>query len=275
MPSLRADGARRLDGVGELDVDDLVDHALVEDRGDEVGADALDLVGAGRALGQQRRVRGLDRDDLRAGHALLEHLADAGDRAARADAGDEVVDLAVGVADDLLGGGLAVDLDVRLVLELTGQDRARGLGEDLLGLRDRALHAAGGVGEDELGAVCLQQQPALDGHGGRHGEDDLVSTCRADHREGDAGVAARRLDDRAAGVQLAGCLGGIDDRDAQAILDAGGGVVELELRQNGAADALRDAVEAYQRGVAEGRGDVGMDAGHVGPFAGRRVREQA
>ena len=35
--------------------------------------------------------------------------ADAGDGAAGADAGDEIVDLAVGVADDLLGGGLAVD----------------------------------------------------------------------------------------------------------------------------------------------------------------------
>ena len=47
---LGADVARGRDRVGELDVDDLVDHALVEDRGDEVRADALDLVGAGRAL---------------------------------------------------------------------------------------------------------------------------------------------------------------------------------------------------------------------------------
>ena len=67
------------------------------------------LWGPGVPFGEQRRVGRLDGDDLRAGDALLEHLADAGDRAARADAGDEVVDLAVGVADDLLGRGLAVD----------------------------------------------------------------------------------------------------------------------------------------------------------------------
>ena len=81
---------------------------------------------------------GLDGDDLHAGHALLEHLADAGDRAARADAGDEVVDLAVGVAEDLLGRGLAVDRGVRLVLELLGEHGAGGLGDDLLGLGDGA-----------------------------------------------------------------------------------------------------------------------------------------
>ena len=156
---------------------------------------------------------------------------------------------------------------VRLVLELPGEDGARDLGDDLLGLGDGALHAAGGIGEHELGAVRLQQQAALDRHRRRHREDDAVAAGRADHRERDAGVAARGLDDRAAGLELAGCLGGVDDRDAQAVLDARGGVVELELRQHVAADALRDAVQAHQRGVAEGRGDVGVDAGHVGPFA--------
>ena len=142
MPSLRADVARGRDRVGELDVDDLVDDAPVEDGGDEVRADALDLVRTGRALRQQRRVGRLDGDDLGVGHALLEHLPDTGDGAARADAGDEVVDLALGVAEDLLGRGLAVDRGVGLVLELPREDGARGLGEDLLGLREGALHAA-------------------------------------------------------------------------------------------------------------------------------------
>ena len=62
--------------------------------------------------------------DLHAGLARLEHLADAGDGAAGADAGDDDVDLAVGVVPDLLGGGLAVDLGVGRVVELAGQDGA-------------------------------------------------------------------------------------------------------------------------------------------------------
>ena len=44
--------------------------------------------------------------------------AGTGDRAARAHAGHEGVDGAVGVVPDLLGRGLAVDPQVRLVLEL-------------------------------------------------------------------------------------------------------------------------------------------------------------
>ena len=70
----------------------------VEDLGHEAGADPLDLVRARRPAGEHRRGRRLDRDDVDARAALLEHLADAGDRAAGADAADERVDLAVEVA---------------------------------------------------------------------------------------------------------------------------------------------------------------------------------
>jgi hypothetical protein len=94
-----------------------------------------------------------------------------------------------------------VDGGVRLVGELLGEDGAGRGGGDLLGLRDGALHAERGLGEDELGSVRLQQHAALDRHRGRHREDDLVAARGADHREGDAGVAARALDDRAAGLQ--------------------------------------------------------------------------
>ena len=93
--------------------------------GHEAGADALDLVRAGLAARQDRRILRLDRDDLRDGLARLQHLADAGDGAAGADAGDEIVDLAVGVVPDLLGRGAAVDLRVGRVLELLRDDRVR------------------------------------------------------------------------------------------------------------------------------------------------------
>ena len=70
------------------------------------------------AARQHRRGVRLDGDALEAGLARLDHLAHAGDGAAGADAGDQDVDLAVGVAPDLLGGGPAVDLRVGRVLEL-------------------------------------------------------------------------------------------------------------------------------------------------------------
>src|SRR5579863_1436752 len=89
--------------------DDLVDHRAIEDRGDEAGADPLGLVRAGRAAGEDRRVFRLDRDHADARLPRLEHLADAGDRAASADARDNKVDLAVGVVPDLLGRRPAVN----------------------------------------------------------------------------------------------------------------------------------------------------------------------
>ena len=96
------------------------------------------------------------------GLALLEHLADAGDRAAGADAGHEDVDGAVGVVPDLLGRWCARWISgFAGVLELLGEDGARGLGDDLLGACDRALHALGARGEHELGAVGAQQRATL------------------------------------------------------------------------------------------------------------------
>ena len=110
-----------------------------------------------------------------------------------------------------------------------------GAGRDLLGLGDGALHPPGPVGEDELGAEGPQQGAALLGHGLGHGQDDVVAARRTDHRQRDAGVAAGRLDDGAAGLELAGLLGGVDDRDADAVLHPVGGVVELELGGDGGA----------------------------------------
>ena len=76
------------------DGDDLVDHGAIEDRRNEAGADALDLVRPGRAAGEDGRVFRLDRDHADARLARFQHLADAGDRAAGADAGDDDIDLA-------------------------------------------------------------------------------------------------------------------------------------------------------------------------------------
>ncbi len=212
---------------------------------------------------EDRRLSGLDGDHLHVGLALLEHLADAGDRAAGADAGDDDVDGAVGVAPDLLGGGLAVHLGVGRVRELAGEDGAVTLGGDLLGLRHGALHALGGGGEDEFGAEALEQRATLLRHRLGHRQHDVVALGGADHGERDAGVARGRLDDRPGRLQLAGGLRGLDDRLADAVLDGGGGVAELELRRDGDVGGVDDAVDAHERRVADGLSDVGED-GHEG-----------
>ena len=129
----------------------------VEDLGHEPGADPLDLVRARRLAGEHRaRSAGSTATTWKLGPALLEHLADAGDRAAGADAGDQRVDLAVEVAPDLLRRRPAVDLGVGGVGELLRHERAA-LGDDLLGERIASAMPAERRGLVHLGAVGAQQ----------------------------------------------------------------------------------------------------------------------
>ena len=95
LPMSSADRECVLVGDGDY----LVIHLGIQHVRHEARADALYLVRSGDAGGQHRGSRRLHRDDLHAGHFLLEVLADAGDRAAGADAGHEVINRAVGIGD--------------------------------------------------------------------------------------------------------------------------------------------------------------------------------
>jgi hypothetical protein len=258
----RREFARHPDGVVELGVEHLVHHRPVEHVGHEVRPDALDAVTARAPLGEHGGVLRLDEHDLDVGVALLEHLAHAGHGAAGTGSRDEHVDVPVGVAPDLLGRRPAVDRRVRLVFELPCENGARPLGGDALRGLDGLGHALVRVGEDEFGAVRLEQGAALLRHRGGHREHHLVAAGGADERQGDAGVAARRLDDGAARLQLAGLLGRLDQGVAETVLHRRAGVVELELDEDLGVETLGQCVETHQRRLTERGGDVGVDAGH-------------
>ena len=227
---------------------------------------------AGGAAGQQGRLGGLNGDDVHVRVLLLENLRDARDGAARANAGDEDVNLAVGVGPDLLAGVRHVGGRVSGVGELGGDDRAGTLGGDALGLGDSGGDAALRVGEDQLGAECAHDRAALDGHRGGHDDDDLVAACRAHHRQGDTRVTGGGLDDRAAGSQGTRGLGCFDDRTGDAILHGGGGVEGLNLGDH--VDAVAgNVVNADERGAADQISDGGGDASHEGSFLSRCTPE--
>mmetsp|Transcript_17652 Transcript_17652/g.43133 ORF Transcript_17652/g.43133 Transcript_17652/m.43133 type:complete len:290 (-) Transcript_17652:406-1275(-) len=177
-------------GVGARDLDDLIDDALVAVVGHEARADALDLVGAGGAAREDGGLGGLDGHGLELGVLLLEEARRARDGAPSAHTPEEEVDLPVSLLPDLWASRLIVDLDVVGVVELlehVGLVAHRG--HNVLSLLDGALHREGRGGEHELGAERLEHHAALEGHGLRHGEDQVVALGGRHHGEGDASVA--------------------------------------------------------------------------------------
>ena len=237
-------------------MEQLVPDALVKDLGNHVGAQALDLVGSGLALAQQRGLGGLDAVDLHPGLLLAQYLAHSGQRAPGADAGHEDVDVASGLLQDLPGRGLAVNLGVGRVGELGGEDRVGGGGLDLLGPLDRSGYAALG-GQYQLRSEGAHDGPALLGHGLGHGDDDLVSQGRSHHGQADAGVPGGRLHDGATGLEVTGGLRGAHDGQGDAVLDRGSRLEGLHLGQDGGGGAVGDAVDADQGSVADQGGCVG------------------
>ena len=92
----------------------------IDEVGDDACANAKDGVRRRRRADVHPRVRWLDRNGLHAGFLLLQVLASTGQRAAGADAVDQVVDLASSLRPQLGPGGLVVRSWVCRVLELVG-----------------------------------------------------------------------------------------------------------------------------------------------------------
>jgi hypothetical protein len=118
-----------------------------------------------------------------------------------------------------------------------------------------ALHALRALGEHELGAVGREELAPLDRKGLGHREDDPVALGGGHRREGDAGVAARRLDDDRAGLELAGALSVLDHGQSDSILHAREGIEGFELAQEGDARLRPQCPKLHEGRVADEVGD--------------------
>src|SRR5262249_27373255 len=96
-----------------------------------------------------------------------------------------------------------------------------------------------------------------------HDEDALVAAYGCKEREGGAGVAARRLDDGSARFKAA-LFGASKDVGGEPILVASSRIQELALDVNFCLDRLGYAVEADDRRIADGFGDVLEGSVHHG-----------
>ena len=178
---------------------------------------------------------------LTAGIGLAQRLAGTHQRAARAEAGDERVDPAAEGVDDLGARRAVVRVGVRRVGVLERHvDVGVGVGQ-LARQRDGAVGAELARRPDDLGAVHAQRVGALGRRRLRHHGAQRVAADAADHGQGDAGVAARRLQHHLARLELPVGLGRLDHGARDAILDRAGRVHHLELREQAGAALRRRA----------------------------------
>ena len=183
--------------VEQREVEDLGRVAVLE------RAQAVDAL-AGQRLGGH---------DLQVGPVAAQPPGAAHQRAARAQPGDEDVDVGQHL-EDLLGRAPLVREGVRRVAVLERHEERRiGLGE-LARHQHGAVRALIGRREDDVGAEQPHQLLALGRRAGRHDDRHLEAAHTALHRERDAGVAAGRLEDAPPGPELAGRGGGVEHRAA-------------------------------------------------------------
>ena len=235
-----------------------------------LGRLALGVAFLRRAGTDQRGVGGLRQDDLRVRAFLAQHAGNARDGAAGAIAGHPVVELlALEVGHDLARRGVFVDLGVGGGLELAGQEPAV-----LLGQFNGLVVHAGALEflwrQHDLGAEEAHQPAALDGEAFSHGDDQRITLGGAHHGKADAGIARGGLDDGLAGLERAGLLGFLDDRDGEAVLHRTCRVERLELHVEVYA-VWREVVDADGGRVADGVENAVIDlaaarggAGHWG-----------
>ncbi len=221
------------------------EHRLVVELGDEAlveVAQPVDHVVVARLGG----------DDLHVGHLLAQVAADAHERARGAEAGHEVGDGGE-VGEDLGAGGGVVRTGVVRVAVLVEHHPVRVLGGQLLGDPDGGVGAAGRRRGDDLRAPHGEQFTPLGRGVLRHHAHDAVALELGRHGEGDAGVAAGRLQDGAAGGEPAVLLGLFDHVQRGPVLDRARGVAVLQLRPDADVVGGRQARQPDQGRVADRR----------------------
>jgi hypothetical protein len=159
------------------------------------------------------------------------------------------------------------------IVELLRHHRA-GIGLDQLARAgDRAGHALFCRGQFQLGAEDQQHLAALQRHALRHDQGQAVALGGSDEGERNAGIATGRLDDLAAGLQHALGFQIFDHRHADAVLDGGQRVEELELGDNLALglERLGQVRQTHQRCVADRVDDAVVDLATTGALKARGV----
>ena len=139
-------------------------------------------------------------------------------RAARADARDERVDLSIGIRPDFRPRVALVVGGIRGILELLRNERARILGLQLQRLFNGAFHALRAFRQDDFRAIGLGQFAAFNTHRLGHRQNQMIALHGRHEGQTDARVAACRFDDQRARFQFAFLLRRLDHGERDPVL---------------------------------------------------------
>jgi hypothetical protein len=200
---------------------------------DITAGDSLDRMTARQFTGKHRGLGGLHREDLHRGICAPKSLAASGESAASPVAGYEGVDASVGDLRENFGDGRRlVVVRVDCVLELAREKVARIRSCHLAAEFYAGSVAIGRLEELDLTTEVRDQVPALDTRRVAHQDLHTVPFHRADHRERDARVAARALEDHRVATEQATPLGILDEAEREPVLDRAARIQELGLRED-------------------------------------------
>jgi len=186
---------------------------------------------------------------------LAEVVRQPGERAGRADADDDRVQVMPGLLPDFGAGRGFVGARIGRIVELVGEPGAGNVARQprrivliILGVALADVRP----GLVDLGAQCFQVQNFFRGHLVGHDEHHAVALDAGDQRQAQAGVAGRRFDDHAAGLEAAVGLGLFDHGAADPVLDRAARILRLELEEQLARPGIH-AGDFHQRGVSDER----------------------
>ena len=162
-------------------------------------------------------------------------------------------DLAGGLLPDLRAGGAVVGEPVGVVGVLIDVAEAIWIvAGQLASASNGAVGALAGVGPIHFSPVGTQNPLALRGDVGRHGELDGKAERRAEHGEGNSGVAAGGVEQSLARPEQAAVADIGNHGCGGAVFDAAAGIGPLGLgEERDALKAAKDMVQANEGRVAD------------------------
>ncbi len=170
---------------------------------DEPRADPLNLVRPGLAAGDHRRIDRFDRDRLEIRVLCLEECATTPVIVPPVPTPATMASMSWPLSSQI-SGPVVVLVDRRIggILELLRHPGVRVRFDQFMRPPDGPFHPFGGRRQHQFGTQGPQQGPTFERHRFRHRQGQPVALRRTDEGQGDARIAAGRLDDVRFGVDL-------------------------------------------------------------------------